>query len=98
MSHHGKTLGGLNIHGTGAKAKPPRSGKAEAMLVAAMRCGLTRRQAVELLAETLAVGAAVARIPAKRAELVADLERRTMALVVAVHGAGRARAELRGAA
>lgn len=68
-----------------------RSGKATAarLLNAAVACGLTRAQAVDLLHLTLAVGIAIFEAPANEAQLRADLASNTRRLVVAVR-AGRA--------
>lgn len=73
------------------------SGKAlgDRLIAAALRCGLTRRQAAELLAETIVVGIACARAPERREELASALDRRTADLV---RGLTRVRAEMRGAA
>lgn len=65
-------------------AGPRRSGKATAarMIAAAMACGLTKAQALDLLHETIAVGVAIATRPGANDRLRGDLERRTKALVV----------------
>lgn len=74
MPRSGKPLGGLNIHGTEPGAKPVGSGNrvqlaATGVVLAAMMCGLSAREAEELAACTALVGAAAALQPWRAGEL-----------------------------
>lgn len=63
-----------------------RSGKTIAgrLVSAAVACGLTRAQAVDLLHVTVAVGIACVEAPASEAQLRAELANQTRRLVVGV--------------
>jgi hypothetical protein len=86
MSHRGRSLGGLNIHGTGAGAKPGpfRKGSiTDKVYRAALACGLNRKQALEFVATSLASAAAAIQSPLARA-VVEEEGRKTTALVLAI--------------
>ena len=67
------------------------SGVARAVLIAAMACGLSHREAVELTFATALVGVACGERPEMADELRARCYRATVGVVLAVRGAHGAR-------
>jgi hypothetical protein len=61
-------------------------GTAAKVFQAALTCGLTKRQAAELVAATMAAGATAAQSPLARAVVQVECETKTRSLVMAIRG------------
>jgi hypothetical protein len=97
MSHRGKSLGGLNIHEAPGGAKSSPSGKASRLdgamaryLRRAMRCGLSRDEALSMLNVDYGMARKVARHPEQLAAVTARAAVAIEAVVLVVN-ARRAR-------
>lgn len=99
MSHRMGTLAGVNIHEAPGGAKSGSSGKASrvtraaaGVVLAAMACGLSHREAVDLAAVTALAGIACVVNPGMAETVKARLYATTMGYVVARRARGAQRA------
>jgi hypothetical protein len=100
MSHHGKSLGGVNIHVLDGAAKPgpfqkPPTDRVRLAMVetfrAALAAGLSRSEAADLVMSTMLAGVVGAALSeTDRARLTMSVQAETRNLVVGIQ-AGRAR-------